>query len=215
MTRRSAGYWRRSAVRLLLATRSPGKSRELHALLSLAGVNVVDLREAGIPESADEDALETADTFEANALAKARHFHRVSALPTLADDSGLEVTALDGAPGVHSKRWSGRADLRGQELDDANNAMLLERLAGMADRSARYVCAAAYCSANVEAVERGETRGRIATAASGSNGFGYDPLFVSDELASAFGEVPMAVKASVSHRARAFAKLLRHIAPRG
>jgi XTP/dITP diphosphohydrolase len=199
----------------LVATRSAGKIRELRALFARAGIDVLDLRSANIAETSDEDALETADTFEENALAKARHFHRLSGLPTIADDSGLEVAALGGAPGVHSKRWSKRPDLSGQALDDANNELLLRRLEGSSDRRARYVCAAAYCDGATEFVERGEVRGTIVRAPRGNGGFGYDPYFESEELGRTFGEVTMEEKARVSHRARAFAKLLQRMAPRG
>ncbi|MGH7679192.1 MAG: non-canonical purine NTP pyrophosphatase, partial [Gemmatimonadaceae bacterium] len=168
---------------MLLATRSAGKLRELQPLFAEAGVPVMNLDEAGIPESPHEDTLESAETFEANALAKARHFFRVSGSPTVADDSGLEVAALGGKPGVYSKRWSNRQDLSGQALDDANNALLLERLSGCEDRRARYVCVAAFCDGRSEFVERGEVLGRIAKVARGGGGFGYDPYFESDELA--------------------------------
>jgi XTP/dITP diphosphohydrolase len=176
---------------------------------------VIDLDAAKIAETPDEDDLENATTFEENALAKARHFHRLSGLPTVADDSGLEVDALDGAPGVYSKRWSARGDLSGQALDDANNALLLERLAAHADRRARYVCVAAYCDGETEFVERGEVSGRITDAPRGTGGFGYDPYFESAELSRTFGEVSKEEKARVSHRARAFAKLLQRLASRG
>ena len=172
-----------------------------------AGFDLVDLATAGIVETAEEALLEDADTFEANALAKARHFATRSGMPTVADDSGIEVTALGGAPGVRSKRWSERADLTGQSLDDANNALLLSRLEAANDRSARYVCAAAF-SGEYELVVRGEVAGRITREARGMGGFGYDPYFESLELGRTFGEVTMAEKARVSHRARAFGKLL-------
>jgi XTP/dITP diphosphohydrolase len=181
-------------------------------MLGSAGVRVIDLVEAGVVESADEDSLETEPTFEGNALAKARHFCRVTSLPTLADDSGLEVDALGGAPGVHSKRWSGRTDLSGQALDDENNRLLLQRLVGKTDRGARYVCAAALCDGALEIAERGETAGVITTSPSGTGGFGYDPYFLSSELGRTFADVTMEEKARVSHRARAFSKLLRRIA---
>jgi XTP/dITP diphosphohydrolase len=183
-------------------------------MFAAAGIDVVDLNAANIRETSDEDALETATTFEENALAKARHFHRVSGLPTVADDSGLEVAALGGAPGVFSKRWSARADLAGQALDDANNALLLDRLDDAENRRARYVCAAAYCDGDVEVVERGETVGVIARAPRGNGGFGYDPYFESSDLGRTFGEASMEEKARVSHRARAFGKLLQRLAPR-
>ena len=181
-------------------------------MIGAAGHEVVDLRDAGIPESAAEDELEISATFEENALAKAKYFARVSGMPTLADDSGLEVEALGGAPGVLSKRWSGRSDLSGQALDDANNQLLLARLDGLANRAARYLCAAACSGAGPDVVVRGETAGLITESPSGSGGFGYDPYFLSAELGRTFGSVSMEEKARVSHRARAFAKLLRHMA---
>jgi len=176
------------------------------------GWDIVDLDAVGIPEGAEEAHLETAETFEENALLKARHFHALSGLPTVADDSGIEVAALGGAPGVRSKRWSGRSDLEGQALDDANNALLLERLARMSNRRARYVCAAAYRDDAGEVVERGETSGTITTTPRGAGGFGYDPYFASAELGGAtFAEVSREEKSRVSHRGRAFAKLLRRM----
>jgi XTP/dITP diphosphohydrolase len=180
-------------------------------MFAAAGLEIVDLTGAGVVETSDEDALESFATFEENALAKARHFHARTSLPTIADDSGIEVAALDGAPGVYSKRWSGRVDLRGQALDDANNVLLVERLRGARDRRARYVCAAAYCDGHTEFVERGEVAGQILETARGQGGFGYDPFFLADELGQTFGEVSMEEKARVSHRARAFAKLLRRL----
>jgi XTP/dITP diphosphohydrolase len=183
-------------------------------MFAAAGFRMLSLDEAAIPERADEDALESEATFEQNAMAKARHFHRLSGLPTVADDSGLEVESLGGAPGVRSKRWSNRPDLVGQALDDENNALLLRRLGADGDRRARYVCAAAYCDGEMEFIERGEVSGRITAAPRGSGGFGYDPYFESDELARTFGEVSMEEKARVSHRARAFSKLLQRLASR-
>ena len=199
---------------VLLATRSAGKIRELRPMFAAAGIDVLSLDDAGIATMPEEDALEDADTFEQNALAKSRYFHRASGIATVADDSGIEVAALGGRPGVHSKRWSGRSDLSGQELDDANNALLLERLAGSDDRRARYVCVAAYSDGDMEFAERGEVNGRIRHAARGSGGFGYDPFFESDELGRTFGEVTLEEKARVSHRARAFAKLLQRLTSR-
>lgn len=184
-------------------------------MFASAGWDVIDLASAGVPEHADEDNLETGATFEENALAKARHFQLLTQLPTIADDSGLEVDALGGAPGVYSKRWSQRPDLRDQALDDANNALLLERLGTASDRRARYVCAAAYRDDHGELVERGEVRGSITATPRGSGGFGYDPYFLADELGRTFGEVTMDEKAAVSHRARAFAKLLQRLSSRG
>ena len=195
-------------ARLLLATRSAGKLRELRPMFADAGIDAVGLDEARIEERAEEDTLECYETFEENALAKARYFCMRSGLPTVADDSGLEVRALDGRPGVHSKRWSGRTDLRGQALDDANNAKLLEALRDVGDRRARYVCVAAFTDGRRELLRRGETSGRIVNVPSGDHGFGYDPFFVSDELGVTFGEAPREAKERVSHRGRAFRALL-------
>jgi XTP/dITP diphosphohydrolase len=196
---------------LLIATRSAGKLRELRVLFAQHGRSVIDLVEAGIPERPDEDALEVFDTFEENALAKARYFHRVAGMPVVADDSGLVVPALSGAPGVVSKRWSGRKDLSGQALDDENNRLLLERLRGVSDRRAHYVCAAAYVDDRREIVRRGEVHGRIVDSPLGAGGFGYDPFFCADELGRTFGEASTAEKQSLSHRARAFRSLLESL----
>ncbi len=181
---------------LLLATRSEGKLHELRPLFADRGIEVVDLNDVGLKATDEEDSLEAFETFEENAVAKASYFHRLSGLPTVADDSGLVVEALGGAPGVRSKRWSGRRDLSGLELDEANNRLLMERLRGVEDRSACYVCAAAYvgdAAAGAEAgagsiVTRGEVRGRVLTSSRGTGGFGYDPYFFSEELGKTFGE---------------------------
>ena len=193
---------------MLLATRSAGKLRELLPMFADAGIEAIGLDDAGIEEHAVEDSLECHDTFEANALAKARYFEARSGLPTVADDSGLEVLALGGRPGVHSKRWSGRADLRGQALDDANNAKLIAALRDVADRRARYVCVAVFTDGTHELTRRGETTGRIVDSPAGSQGFGYDPYFLSDDLGVTFGEAERAAKERVSHRGRAFHSLL-------
>ncbi len=215
MPRNNVRWEGKRAGRVLIATRNTGKMRELQPMFADAGIALVSLEDARIPADALEDSLEVAATFEENALAKARYFHGVSGLATVADDSGLEVAVLSWAPGVRSKRWSGRPELSGQALDDANNALLLQRLKGCADRRSRYVCAAAYCDGAREFVERGEVAGVITLEARGSGGFGYDPFFQSEELGRTFGEVPAAEKARVSHRARAFGKLLQHIRSRG
>jgi XTP/dITP diphosphohydrolase len=196
---------------MLLATRSAGKLRELRRLFAARGIGVVDLNDAGIAETDAEDALEVYATFEENALAKARYFFKLSGRPTLADDSGLAVDALGGRPGVMSKRWSGRADLTGQALDDENNRLLLERLRRETNRRARYVCVAAYVDGTREIVRRGEVQGTIVDAPRGDGGFGYDPYFVSDELGRAFGEVSREEKERVSHRGRAFRALLEEL----
>jgi XTP/dITP diphosphohydrolase len=197
-----------SAGRILLATRSAGKLVELQAMFEERGLDVVDLNAIGIEEQPDEESLEAFDTFEENVLAKARYFHRLTnGMPTMADDSGLEVDALRGAPGVRSKRWAARPELSGVALDEANNAYLLARLEGVRDRRARYVCVAAFVSRERELLRRGEVSGEILESPRGRSGFGYDPLFYSAELGRAFGEVSRAEKERVSHRGRAFRAL--------
>jgi XTP/dITP diphosphohydrolase len=196
--------------RILLATRSAGKLRELRPMFAGAGLSVIDLAEAGIAESADEHGIEAFDTFEENARAKAEHFHRLSGLPTVADDSGLAVDALRGAPGVRSKRWSG-VPLSGQALDDANNAKLVTALREEENRAAGYVCAAVYFDGVRTLVARGETRGRIILTHAGEQGFGYDPYFFSDELGMTFGEAATEAKETISHRGRAFRQLIDQI----
>jgi XTP/dITP diphosphohydrolase len=200
---------------IILATRSAGKLRELGPLFASRGIHVTSLSEAGISESRDEDSLEVFATFEANAVAKAKYFHTLSGEPTVADDSGLAVNALGGAPGVLSKRWSGRADLSNQALDDENNRLLIEKLRGARDRTANYVCAAAYVDEHSVIVGRGEAPGRIIDQPQGSGGFGYDPYFESSELGATFAMVSRQAKEAVSHRGRAFRSLLSELAEHG
>ena len=201
---------------VVLATRSAGKLRELRPMFSAVGVRVLDLIEVGVAETSAEAVIESFDTFEANALAKARYFfERCGGLDVVADDSGLAVDALGGAPGVRSKRWSERSDLSGQQLDDANNARLMARMDGRLDRGARFVCAAAWRGRDGEAVARGEVVGRIAERASGTHGFGYDPYFFADELGMTLAEATTEQKRTVSHRGRAFDGLLEMLRARG
>lgn len=200
---------------LILATRSVGKVRELMPLLAQFGWTALTLDEAGIPVSKAEDDLEVFTTFEANALAKARYFARHSGVAVVADDSGLVVNALDGRPGVQSKRWSG-STLEGDALDVYNNRFLQARLdeaavLGRTERDAAYVCAAACVWGDREWVAVGETAGRILREPVGSGGFGYDPYFWSNELGATFAAVERDAKAEVSHRGRAFRRLLTEL----
>ena len=199
---------------IVLATRSAGKLRELVPMFLERGLAVVDLSQ--VAESADEEAVESFATFEENALAKARYFFERTGLPIVADDSGLEVAALQGAPGVRSKRWSDRRDLSGQRLDDENNRKLLDMLATRtsgAERAARYVCAAAFVDGRREVVRRGAVDGEITLEPRGCGGFGYDPYFLSFELGETFGEASRVAKERVSHRGRAFRALLDVLSP--
>jgi XTP/dITP diphosphohydrolase len=196
--------------RILIATRSAGKIRELVPMLTAAQFVPFTLDALGIGETAEEDAVEAFETFEENALAKARHFAAlVPEIAVLADDSGLAVDALGGAPGVRSKRWSA-SGLTGQANDDANNAKLLASIADtLLPRAARYVCVAAIVwpertSMRLgELTARGECAGTITREPRGANGFGYDPYFLSDELGMTFGEAPIVAKEAISHRGRA------------
>ena len=197
-------------MKLLVATRSAGKQKEARRLLADTGIDVVFPDEAGVPSSHHEDALELHDSFAANARAKAEYFAKQTGLPTVADDSGLEVFSLGGEPGVRSRRWSGA---QGSEaaVDDANNAMLLRRLSGAAEhrRRARYRCVLVLYRKPTGFPEtyEGACAGRILEAPAGTEGFGYDPLFFSDELGKSFGEATPDEKDQVSHRARAFRDL--------
>ena len=193
--------------RVLIATRNAGKLVELRPMFSTLGLAIQTLDDAGLPETPDEDAVEQFSTFEENALAKARHFYeRSGGLTTVADDSGLEVRALGGAPGVRSRRYAEPST--GESQDAANNARLLLMLQEQPDRRARFVCAVALVDQAGELVVRGETDGYIAATPRGAHGFGYDPLFVSEELGSTFAEASAEEKARVGHRGRAFSALL-------
>ena len=204
----------RSRDSIVLATRSEGKRRELLPHFARVGVELETLAGLGLPERPEEESLEAFDTFEANALAKARWFR--SLLPdriVIGDDSGLSVDALYGAPGVHSKRWAGAGALTGRALDDANNAALQRAMAdaareGRRTRAARYVCAASCVWANGALVRLGETHGTIIETPRGDQGFGYDPYFLSDDLRRTFAEVTSEEKSAVSHRGRAFDALI-------
>lgn len=200
---------------MLVATRSRGKQAEFRTLLASLPFNIVFPDDIGLAESVDESALESFDSFEANAQSKARWFASRSRLATLADDSGLEVDALNGAPGVQSKRFAG-LDGKDDEVAHANNALLLARLADVPEalRTARYRSALVLVPASgkdgraSEIAVAGVTEGRILRAPCGSHGFGYDPLFFSDELGRTFGEASPAEKDAVSHRAAAVAELI-------
>jgi XTP/dITP diphosphohydrolase len=177
---------------------------------------VIDLIEAGVAESSAEDSVEAYDTFEENALAKARYFRALcGGFDVVADDSGLCVDALGGAPGVRSKRWSGRRDGTSHEIDTANNAKLLSSMEGVANRQARFVCAAAWCGAGGELVTTGTVEGWILTTPSGAHGFGYDPYFHAAELGMTLADATTEQKRQVSHRGRAFDALLAALRARG
>jgi len=197
-------------VKLLAATRSAGKQPEIRRVLEPAGVEVVFPGDLGLWETPAEEALELGETFEANARRKAQHFARLTGLPTVADDSGLEVFSLGGAPGVRSRRWAG-AHGPADAVDAANNAELLRRLGGAPEnrRRARYRCVLVLLrqADAVPEVFEGTCTGRILEEPRGSGGFGYDPLFLSDDLGRTFGEATPDEKDAVSHRGRALQAL--------
>jgi len=186
---------------LVLASGNRGKRDEIQALLEPFGTRVVTQAELGITE-----AEEPYHTFLENALAKARHACFATRLPALADDSGICVDALGGAPGVHSARYAGepRSDAR-------NNEKLLHELKDKSDRKAHYVCVLVLMRGPADTeplVAEAEWHGEIATAPRGSGGFGYDPLFWLPELGKTSAELDPARKNRISHRGQALAKLL-------
>lgn len=199
---RHAGH--ETLTEVVLATRSAGKLRELVPMVRAAGFVPLTLDALGIEEIAAEEGIEVFGTFEENAMAKARWFSaRAGGRVVLADDSGLCVDALGGAPGVRSKRWAWVPGLAGLALDEANNARLVTELTGVAHRRARYVCVAALSWRGGDFLARGECVGTIVETPRGTGGFGYDPYFRSDELGATFGEAAMEAKERVSHRGRA------------
>jgi len=185
---------------LLLASHNQGKVREIADLLSPFGITVRGAAELGLAEPE-----ETGETFAENALLKARAAAEASDLVALADDSGLCVAALDGAPGIHSARWAGPG------RDFAVAMARVERELGPSrDTTAKFVCVLALAAPSGETrIFEGEVRGHLVFPPRGRNGFGYDPIFVADGMSETFGEIAPALKHSISHRARAFEKFAR------
>lgn len=204
--------------RLVIATRSPHKLRELRELLDLERADLVSLDELGVPDDPVEDGL----TFETNARIKARHAAAATGLPSLADDSGIEVDALGGRPGVRTRRYAGE-----DATDADNNAKLLEELGLLPPerRGARYVCVLAFAMPSREIGERpplltarGTCRGRIAFEPKGTGGFGYDPIFEPSSEppgGRTLGLWSAAEKHAISHRARAARRMSRRLVALG
>lgn len=193
-------------MELLIATRNNGKVKELENLLADLPVRLRSLNDfPNVPE-----AEETGATFAENARLKARFYAARTGLFALADDSGLSVEALGGAPGIYSARYAG---------DDASDAERIEKLlkelnaAGDKNRRARFVCAAAVADAGgeIKFLAEGICGGAIAQAARGKNGFGYDPIFIPDNFNQTFGELSDDIKRQISHRARAIKKIIRYL----
>ena len=187
---------------LVLASNNFGKLKELKAILG-DRYDVYSMREMGVCV----DVEETGETFEENALIKAQALMNITRCATLADDSGLCVDALNGRPGVYSARYCG---VHGD--DEANNDLLLKEMDGKTDRTAHYGCAVALCRPGHEPMTAyGKCTGRILTERTGNGGFGYDPLFFSDDLQESFGVADPAAKNAISHRARAIQELLKKL----
>lgn len=208
--------------RLLVATRSPDKAREIKEILAAekAGVEVVSLEDARVQWSSAEDRLEEFDSFQSNARAKAEYFAKLTGLPTVGDDSGLEVLSLMGKPGVRSKRFApNAASLEGKELDEANNQELLRRLMGADEkrRRANYTCVAVLLRRPTAAPVdfTGRVWGRILEEPRGTGGFGYDPLVYHEELGKTFAEMTPEEKHRVSHRGEAFRQVAAALRERG
>ena len=208
-------------IPLLLATRSADKAREIRRILAAAGLTleVQSLDEAHVHWSEAEERIERFDSFLSNSRAKAEYFARLTGRPTVADDSGIEVISLGGAPGVRSRRFAPEGGkLAGKELDAANNAELLRRLKGAdeARRRASYVCVAVLLRKPGSAPESftGRSWGRILEEPRGTGGFGYDPLFFHEGLGKTFGEAAPEEKDGVSHRGDAFRQLAAALAQR-
>ena len=195
-------------MRIVVATGNRGKLAELDRILDGLPVELVPMDELGL-----DSPVEDGDTFEANALIKARAAAEATGLPALADDSGLEVDALGGAPGVRSARYAADED-PDTTGDRANNARLVRELDGVPhdQRTARFVCAAALVAPDGRAwTERGTMEGRIVDTPRGENGFGYDPHFVAEGQTRTNGELTAAEKDARSHRGAAFRAIRVHV----
>jgi XTP/dITP diphosphohydrolase len=186
------------ARRLVIATTNPHKVEEFRGLLAGLPFELVSLTDVGVAA----DVEETGATFAENAIIKAVAYAELTGLPALADDSGLEIDAMDGAPGVYSARWAGP-----DVTYAARNRMLVERLAGLPDeqRGARYRCAIAVAEPphGLLGVVAGTLEGRIAEAPAGYGGFGYDPIFLVPDKGRTVGQMSAEEKSRISHRARA------------
>ncbi len=192
-------------MQIVLATRNKGKIRELARIFAHELPEVELLGTDNFPDLADVD--ETEDSFEGNALLKAGAVSRFTKLPAIADDSGLAVDHLKGAPGIYSARYSG---VHGD--DEANLQKVLREMEGIANRRAQFVCAAAFVAPNgYQKVIRAEMVGELISQPRGANGFGYDPIFVPEGFAQTTGEMAPDLKDSISHRGKAMRELAQII----
>ena len=186
--------------KLIFATHNQNKVQEVKAVFD--GFSIASLADLEY----HQEIAETENTFVGNALLKARHVFEVFKTPVFADDSGLEVVALNGAPGIYSARYAG------EEKNHAkNNAKLLDALANETNRVAQFITVITYKDAKTELTFEGIVKGVIAKQTSGSGGFGYDPLFIPEGYNNTFGELPKEIKLRLSHRSRAIAKLHQYL----
>jgi len=191
----------KKGMRLVIASHNEGKVREIADLLAPYGVEVVSAGRLGLPEP-----KETGASFAENAALKAEAAARASGLPALADDSGLEVKALGGEPGIHSARWGGETRDFGLAMERVHRELVV---AGAKDLTANFTCALALAAPGGEVqVHEGKVFGMIVWPGRGTRGFGYDPIFVPEGYRETFGEMEPELKDSISHRARAFEKLM-------
>lgn len=192
---------------LFVATTNTGKQKEITALLSESGVSLVFPQD--LPKTADIEVDETGTTFAENAFLKATEFAAVTDMPTLADDSGLIVTALGNFPGVHSNRWFAGTDAE-------RNQALLQKMANLDDRRAEFVTVLCLFDPVTKHTTyiTGKVAGVIATESRGEGGFGYDPVFIPDGHEQSFSELGESVKNQLSHRARALMQLREHLSSR-
>ncbi len=193
---------------LVIATHNPGKLREIEELVAPFGIDVVSAATLGLPEPE-----ETGKTFAENAAIKARAATQGAGLPALADDSGLAIAALGGKPGIHSARWAGpEKDFAAAMARAQQELSTAARATGTENRRAAFVCALclAYPDGREEVFE-GRIEGRLVWPPRGTRGFGYDPMFQAEGYELTFGEMAPAEKHQISHRARAFAKLVRDV----
>ena len=186
---------------LVLATGNPGKVNELRELLP-DGFVLRDLLSVGL----DPDLPETGDTLEENALQKARHVYQHTGIASLSDDTGLEVDALDGAPGVMSARFAGESKDPKANMDE-----LLRRMDGVSDRSARFRTVIAWVDASGHRTFEGVVEGHISKTPAGEKGFGYDPVFIPEGEKRTFAQMSRAEKGAISHRSRAMRKLIHFL----
>lgn len=182
------------------ATQNKHKLAEMNEILEQYGIRLISVQEAGI---GDIEIVEDGDTFEKNSMKKAATIMNISGKPAIADDSGLSVDALQGGPGVYSARYAGE-----NATDKENNKKLLKELEGINNRQAKFVSVISLAFPDGKKISaRGECHGRITYEERGSNGFGYDPLFIPEGYDKTFGELDADIKNKISHRAKALQKL--------